>query len=129
MTIQQLSLAAGSTLIRKVLAAEGIERSASAQEVTIAIIANFAILLDKILGLAVGVINFHDVEVENGEGLQHDSIGVRPIGKDSCESAVKSGEEQLVIKRMVSVVVVDSKASDDLSLRKVVAVVVEQVGA
>ena len=79
--------------------------------------------------MAVGVIYFHDVEVENGEGLEHDSIGVRPVGKDSCEGAIKSGEEQLVIKRIVSVVVVESKASDDLSLRQVVAVVVEQVSA
>lgn len=79
--------------------------------------------------MAVGVVYFHDVEVENGEGLEHDAVSVGPIGKNGCEGAVKGGVEQLVIERVISIAVVDSKASDDLPLGQIVAVVVEQVSA
>lgn len=88
---QPFSCAASSTLICKVCKAVWFDPAASALVVMIAVIADFAVLLDEVLGLTVGVIYFHDVEVENGEGFQHDSIGVRPIGQDSSESTIKSG--------------------------------------
>lgn len=50
LTIQQLlSFNAGSTLVCEILATEGVECAASAHEVTIALIANLAILLGKVL--------------------------------------------------------------------------------
>lgn len=84
---------------------------APAEEVAESFVANLAVLLNGVLLLAVGVVDLHDEEVEDGEGLELDVGSVGPVGEDRDEDAVVGREQQLVVQRVVPVRVVHPKAS------------------
>lgn len=79
---------ASSTLVTQVIHAESIIGLASSEEISETFIANFAILLDCIALLAIGVVYFHDEEVEDGEGLELDVSSHWPVSQNRHKSAV-----------------------------------------
>jgi hypothetical protein len=115
-------------LVTDVAHAGRVIELAPAVEVAVAVIANLAVLLDGVLFLAVGVVDLHDEEVEDGERFELDVGGVWPVGEDGDESAVVCGEQELVVQRVVPVGVVDPESCEQLRTRYVVSVIAQEVG-
>jgi hypothetical protein len=79
---------ASSALVTQVFHAEPIIGLASSVEISEAFLTDPAILLDGIALLAIGVVYFHDEEVEDGEGLELDVASHWPVSHNCHKGAV-----------------------------------------
>lgn len=72
-------------------------------------------MLHIILLLAVGVVDLHDVEVEDREGFELDVVAVGPVSEDGHESPVISREQELVVEGVVAIGIIESETGYQLA--------------